>query len=134
MGGVNKLRKDLKRSLTDTAAKSINYHLTGSTISSLSENILHRIYDIDFNNTTELNSTMYFCRASSREFNYSANPTYVTGSKIRVKKLKDDNPISYITTIGLYSPDNELLAVAKLSEPLKKTIGEEINIRVRLDY
>ena len=43
-------------------------------------------------------------------------------------------PVSYLTTIGLYSPDNELLAVAKLSEPLKNTPSNEATFRVRLDY
>ena len=43
-------------------------------------------------------------------------------------------PVSYITTVGLYNDANELLAVAKLSEPLKKTPDTEFTIRVRLDY
>jgi hypothetical protein len=90
--------------------------------------------DLNFNNTTELNSTIYFCRANHNEFNYSANPTYVNSSKIRVKNVSSDSPVSYITTIGLYSSDNELMAVAKLSEPLKKDPTNELTLRVRLDY
>jgi len=43
-------------------------------------------------------------------------------------------PLSYITTIGLYSADNELLAVAKVSEPLKKDPTNELTLRIRLDY
>jgi len=105
------------------------------TIKTIGNNLRNRIYNISFNNTTELNSTIYFCRANHNEFNYSTNPTYLSGSKIIVK---DDNPsadpISYITTIGLYSPNNELMAVAKLSEPLKKTPSQEFTLRVRLDY
>tara|TARA_R110000824_G_scaffold21112_7_gene78959 strand:+ start:3542 stop:4546 length:1005 start_codon:yes stop_codon:yes gene_type:complete len=87
-----------------------------------------------FNNTTELNSTIYFCRANNNEFNYSANPTYLSGSRINVKQTRDDNPVSFITTVGLYSADNELLAVAKISEPLKKDPTNELTLRVRLDY
>lgn len=87
-----------------------------------------------FNNTTELNSTIYFCRVNNNEFNYSSNPTYLSGSRISVKQTRDDNPVSYITTIGLYSADNELLAVAKVSEPLKKDPTNELTLRVRLDY
>ncbi len=95
-----------------------------------------RIYDMSFNNTTELNSTIHFCRAHHNEFNYSSNPTYLetTGSKIVVKNNTLDNPMSYITSIGLYSADNELLAVAKLSEPIKKDPQTELTFRVRLDY
>ena len=90
--------------------------------------------NLAFNNTTELNSTIYFCRANTSDFNYSSNPTYLSGSKIRVKDQETDSPISYVTKVGLYSADNELLAVAKLSEPLKKDPTNEFTLRVRLDY
>tara|TARA_S200002703_G_scaffold123783_1_gene109765 strand:+ start:3147 stop:4181 length:1035 start_codon:yes stop_codon:yes gene_type:complete len=113
---------------------SIDAVLTGSEISSSCDGIRNRWTDCDYNNTTELNSTIYFCRAGSNEFNYSSNPTYLSGSKIRVKNESTDAPSSYITTIGLYSEDNELLAVAKVSEPLKKDPTNELTLRVRLDY
>ena len=90
--------------------------------------------NVSFNNTTELNSTVYFCRVNNNEFNYSANPTYLSASKLVVKNNTSDQPVSYITTVGLYSADNELLATAKLSEPLKKTPDDEFTLRVRLDY
>ena len=78
---------------------------------------------------------MYFCRANHNEFNYSSNPTYMTASKIRVKGNNIlTPPRSYMTTVGLYSADNELLAVAKLSEPLRKDPTNETTLRVRLDY
>jgi hypothetical protein len=116
------------------SSHTINTIMTGSTIEVNADALRRRIYDIDFNNTTELNSTIYFCRVNHNEFNYSSNPTYLSGSKIRVKNNTVDEPVSYITTIGLYSSDNELLATAKLSEPLKKTPSNEMIIRVRLDY
>jgi len=118
----------------DTARGNIEYALTASTISEISNAFRHRISNISFNNTTELNSTIYFCRANHNEFNYSSNPTYTSGSKINVKNTTLDNPVAYITTIGLYSADNELLAVAKLSEPIKKDPTSELTFRVRLDY
>jgi hypothetical protein len=109
--------------------------LISGTIEDFSDGLRNRIVNIEFNNTTELNSTIYFCRANTGDFNYSSNPTYLSSSKIVVK---GDNPfaqpVSYMTTIGLYSPNNELLAVAKLSEPLKKTPSNELTLRVRLDY
>ena len=108
--------------------------LTGSSISSSCDAFRHRIYNISFNNTTELNSTIYFCRANHNDFNYSANPTYLSGSKIRVKQSSTDTPVAYATTVGLYSADNELMACAKLSEPLKKDPTTEFTLRVRLDY
>lgn len=93
----------------------------------------NRVKNISFNNTTELNSTIYFCRANHNEFNYSSNPTYLSSSQIVVKNSSVDAPVSYITTVGLYSVDNELLAVAKVSEPLKKTPDDSMILRVRLD-
>ena len=105
------------------------------SIDQIADGIRFATDNIDFNNTTELNSTMYFCRANTNEYNYSANPTYLSESKIVVK---GDNafaePVSYITTVGLYSADNELLATAKVSEPLKKAVSNEVTLRVRLDY
>lgn len=107
---------------------------TGSTIQEVCNGIRRRWNNCQFNNTTELNSTIYFCRINNNEFNYSSNPTYLSGSKIRVKNQSNDNPVSYITTVGLYSTDNELLATAKLSEPLKKDPTNEMILRVRLDF
>ncbi len=108
--------------------------LSGSTIQANCDEFRHRIYNLSFNNSVELNSTVYFCRANHNEFNYSANPTYLSASKLVVKNDSADVPVSYATTVGLYSPDNELLAVAKLSEPLKKDPTTEFTVRVRLDY
>ena len=108
--------------------------LTGASVTGNCDALRNRFYNVTYNNTTELNSTIYFCRANHNEFNYSTNPTYLSDSQIVVKENPQDNPISYITTVGLYSSDNELLAVAKLSEPIKKDPTTELNFRVRLDY
>jgi hypothetical protein len=108
--------------------------VSGSSISGSTDAIRNRLYNISYNNTTELNSTIYYCRAAHNEFNYSSNPTYLNESKIRVKDTSLDQPLSYITTVGMYSANNELLAVAKVSEPIKKTPDTELTLRVRLDY
>lgn len=117
-----------------SSGQSIDDALTGSSIQTIADSTRRRLQNVSFNNTVELNSTIYFCRINHNEFNYSSNPTYLSGSKVRVKQTSLDNPTSYITTVGLYSSDNELLATAKLSEPLKKTPENEIILRVRLDY
>jgi hypothetical protein len=124
----------LAEPLNTTAGNTGLDFVTGSSISGSCSAIRNRVYNISFNNTTELNSTVYFCRASHNEFNYSSNPTYLQNSKIRVKNESLDQPVSYITTIGLYSANNELLAVAKTSEPLQKTPDTELVLKVRLDY
>jgi hypothetical protein len=108
--------------------------LSASSIETNADGVRNRMYNVEFNNTTELNSSIYFCRVNHNEYNYSANPTYLSSSKIVVKEQTTDAPVSYVTTVGLYSADNELLAVAKLSEPLKKDPNNELILRVRLDY
>jgi len=118
----------------NSSGQTITQLLTSSNITSVSDAFRRRLYNVSFNNTTELNSTIYFCRANAGDFNYSSNPTYLSGSKIVTKNATTDEPVSYITTVGLYSTDNELLAVAKLSEPVKKTPSTELTLRVRLDY
>ena len=118
----------------DGAGTSFTGSLIAQEISASANHFRHRIYNMQFNNTIELNSTVYFCRAKHNEFNYSANPTYLTGSQVRVKNQATDTPISYITSIGLYSADNQLLAVGKFSEPVRKDSNIELTFRARLDY
>ena len=122
-------------STLDQRTGSVEACFVSASISASCGGFRNAIHDLSFNNTTELNSTIYFCRASHNEFNYSSNPSYVDeNSKIRIKETSLDQPVTYITSIGLYSADNELLAVAKLSEPIKKTPENELTFRVRLDY
>ena len=114
---------------------SVEDLFVSGTIDECANAIRYAYENLNFNNTTELNSTIYFCRANTSEYNYSSNTTYLSSSKIVVKgEDAFTEPVSYITTVGLYSADNELLAVAKLSEPLKKTPSNEVTLRVRLDY
>ncbi len=118
----------------DPGGTSFTGSLMAHEISASADYFRNRIYNVQFNNTIELNSTVYFCRAKHNEFNYSSNPTYLTGSQIRVKNQTTDIPISYITSIGLYSADNQLLAVGKFSEPIRKDSNIELTFRARLDY
>jgi hypothetical protein len=68
------------------------------------------------------------------EFNYSQNPTLQTGSSGDLKEFaKDNNFTPYITTIGLYNDSNELLAVAKLGRPLRKTDKSDTTFKIKFD-
>lgn len=87
------------------------------------------------NSQETLTSDYVFVRPRSAEYNYSENPSFISGSTGTV--LYDDfinNPQVYITTIGLYNDSNDLLAVAKLSRPLKKDFTKEALVRVKLDF
>jgi len=118
----------------DAGGDDVATTLTDKDIDRNSLDIRNRMLNLVFDNTIELNSTIYFCNANHNEFNYSSNPTYLSSSQIRVKDNPKEAPSSYITSIGLYSTDNELLATAKLSEPLKKDPSSTLTLRVRLDY
>ena len=83
----------------------------------------------------QIKSSHYFCRIKSGEYNYSQNPTYLSGSDDALTNPTFiANPKSYITTVGLYNANNDLLAVAKLSKPLLKSSDREAVIKVRLDF
>ena len=87
------------------------------------------------NSKEDLSSDFIFCRAKSQEYNYSANPSFISSSTGAI--LFDsfiDNPTTYITTVGLYNQSQELLAVAKLSRPLEKDFTKELLVRVKLDF
>jgi len=91
---------------------------------------------ISFRNETVINSSLIFCRAAPNQLNYSTNPTYtdndgniiVTGSSV------NNEPFSYVTTVGLYDQQGSLLAVAKTSRPIEKNPETDLSIRIRLDY
>lgn len=81
-------------------------------------------------------SRNYSINLNYDKYNYSTNPSYyttTTNGKEILSTLKD-NPVTYVTTIGLYTEQNELVAVAKLSRPLQKSKDKSALIRVRLDY
>jgi len=87
------------------------------------------------NSQETITSDFVFVRPQSSEFNYSENPSFISGSTGEVLYSQFiNNPQTYITTVGLYNDSNELLAVAKLSRPLSKDFTSEALIRVKLDF
>ena len=89
----------------------------------------------EVNSEETLSSDYVFVRARNSEFNYSENPSYISGSTGDVLfSSLINNPQSYMTTVGLYNDTNELLAVAKLSKPLLKDFTKETLLRVKLDF
>ena len=81
-----------------------------------------------------ITSNFVFVRARNAEFNYSTNPSLITGSGEIRHNVMIDSPQSYITAVGLYNDNNDLLAVAKLSRPLLKDFSKESLVRIKLDY
>jgi len=85
--------------------------------------------------TENVSTSHYFVRATNREFNYSNNPSFVTGSDgTFAESTFEKDPKTFITTVGLYSDANELIAVAKTSQPIAKSFDKEVLIKVKLDF
>jgi hypothetical protein len=109
----------------------------------------------------KINYSLYECQLEKTEFNYSNNITYrdTKTNTFKVKKFVSgssyednlftgslgtiysssnastyQNPEAFITTIGLYSDTYDLIAVAKLSKPIRKNYDKKIIINVRLDF
>ncbi len=81
-----------------------------------------------------ISSKFYFVRARNDQFNYSTNDSFTLNDGTLRHDSMIDNPRVYITTVGLYNNNQDLLAVAKLSQPLPKDFTKEALIKVKLDY
>ena len=93
---------------------------------------------VTFQNNTKINSTLVFCRATADEFNYSSNPSY-TDSEGRIVVIDESEQgsqksFAFVSSIGLYDANEELLATAKLSRPVEKNDEKDLTFRVRLDF
>jgi hypothetical protein len=81
-----------------------------------------------------ISSRYFFTRIKNSEFNYTTNPSIIDANGNLLYTTLINNPQTYITTVGMYNDNNELLAVAKLSKPLVKDFTKEALIRIKLDY
>jgi hypothetical protein len=82
----------------------------------------------------DISSKFYFCRVYNQDFNHSTNDSFTESDGTLKYDSMIDNPKVYITTVGLYNDNQDLLAVAKLSQPLPKDFTKEALIKVKLDY
>jgi len=82
----------------------------------------------------KISSKYYFTRVKNAQFNFTTNPSFIDNDGNLRYTTMENNPKVYITTIGLYNDTNDLIAVAKLSQPLAKDFSKEALIRVKLDY
>ena len=81
-----------------------------------------------------VSSRYFFTRVKNSDFNYTTNPSIIDANGNLLYTTLINNPQTYITTVGMYNDNNELLAVAKLSRPLTKDFTKEALIRIKLDY
>jgi hypothetical protein len=122
------LRKRTDAYWTEGSAAATQ-NLAGSMFSAI-----QRGASFELDSEERVSSQFMFVRVKNSEFNYSSNPSYIDTNGNLNNTTMADSPTTYITTVGLYNDDNNLLAVAKLSQPLKKDFTTEALVRVKLDY
>lgn len=113
----------------------INMQYSG-TINQVVDGVRTHIETVNLNNQTNLQSSVYFCRAFNNEFNYSSNSTFVDSNGL-IRVTSGSNILTtrtYVTTIGLYDENDNLLAVGKTNRPVLKSPETECVFRLRLDY
>ena len=113
-----------------TAPTETSNYSAASNISLLHNNII----EFTLRSEETISSNYIFVRARNSEFNYSTNPSNITGSGELQHDSMIDTPQAYVTAVGLYNDNNDLLAVSKLSKPLLKDFNKEALIRIKLDY
>ena len=134
---------------TDNTARVVPDLLTSGSIDDVIDHFCYARFGsgaltaMTFQNVTNINSSLIFCRALPDDFNYSSNPTYVENTGDFQGRLtiydpalpeETQEPFAYVTTIGLYDNAGGLVAVAKLSRPVEKNPGRDLTFRVRLDF
>jgi hypothetical protein len=117
-------------SINETSAVS----LTSSPNLSLFYNIVKAGNRFVLQSEETITSNYVFIRVRNSEYNYSTNPSIITGSGELRYDVLINTPQAYLTTVGLYNDNNDLLGVAKLSRPLLKDFTKEALIRIKLDY
>ena len=89
---------------------------------------------LQLNSQETISSNYVFVRIKNGEYNYTSNPSFISGSGNLVYSNFINSPQTFPTTVGMYNDNNELLAVAKMSKPLVKDFTKEALIRVKLDW
>ena len=130
--GIVPVNCNLNRLLVSASIDNLSDHICSTRFSSSAATA------ITFQNQTYINSTIFFCRFTADEFNYSSNPTYTdsTGRIVVIDPGQEETQraFSYVTSIGLYDAYDNLLGVAKLSRPVYKDRQRDFTLKCRLDF
>lgn len=127
------LNPDALRFTIGELSSSVSANTNGNNAQKLYNAIKKGAYFI-LDSEEKIASQYYFTRIKNGEFNYTTNPSFVDAEGTLNFTSMIDMPRVYITTVGLYSDNGDLLAVAKLSQPLAKDFTREALVRVKLDY
>lgn len=132
--GIIALNGDLLSSNQFVGAIDLSTDLTNQPNGNNVGGLYNSLQNFTLRAEETLSSNYIFVRARNAEFNYSTNPSNISGSGELQHDSMIDTPQAYITSVGLYNDNNDLLAVSKLSTPLLKDFTKEALIRIKLDY
>jgi hypothetical protein len=93
-------------------------------------------FHLEFDGSTIIQSVVMMCRMAPGEVNASNNPTYSytdSAGKVWAKSSGSDEGVTYITAIGIYNEERQLVAVAKLAQPIRKREKDNLDIKLRFD-
>jgi len=147
-GSYGKFLPDVGLILLNARALSLSASLGGigltpgtsnnsTTLGTTNSNLFSAIQkggSFQLNSEETITSDYIFVRIKNNDFNYTTNPSMISGSGEFYYPSLVNNPETFITTVGMYNDNNELLAVAKLSKPLSKNFTKEALVRVKLDF
>ncbi len=126
---------------TDDGSVIISGSVTPSTFTTTEQfnharllQAIRRGGDFEARRTEDVSTQHFFVRATNREFNYSNNPTYVNTDGTFSEPSFESDPKTFITTVGLLNDANEMIAVAKTSQPIPKSFDKEVLIKVKLSF
>lgn len=88
-----------------------------------------------FSSSFTIYETQYKCTIDTSEFNFSQNPSIIddseTGQVYDFATGSYFNP--YVTTVGLYNENQDLIAVGKLAKPLPTNNTTDLTILINID-
>ena len=125
---------DIGTILLEPTAITTSEGTSSNTNDENAKKLFNGLTSIRLNSEETVSSQYAFVRVRNSEFNYSTNPSNITGSGDLRHDVMVNAPQSYITTVGLYNDNNDLLGVAKLSQPLLKDFTKEALVRIKLDF
>lgn len=131
-GGTTRFSGSFARFLVSASVDDVLDHVCSTRFSGSTSTA------ITFQNITNINSTIYFCNLAADEFNYSSNPTF-TDEDSRIVVIDEgqeetQRSFVFVTSIGLYDANDNLLAVAKTSRPILKDDERNLTLKIRLDF
>jgi len=121
--------------LTSNSAKIGNVFYTHGVVVMHTASNVGAACTLNFKNTHVIEEHEYMCNASKHEFNATTNQSVLSniasGSVAGFVSSSAFNP--YVTTVGLYDDNSNLLAIGKLGQAIKKSEKFDTSYVVRFD-